>query len=126
MTYTTSLRMGNKHQEMNKILDFYEKDIEFLKTLLTEVLSKNNGFEVRAEAEHFQNQFIIQQNNIEELRKKVLLNKQEASVEAKSHAGKVDERLIVDIITTEKEVDRIEIIITGIRKEFKRFVANWF
>jgi hypothetical protein len=39
------------------------------------LLSKNNGFEVRAEAEHFQNQFIIQQNNIEELRKKVLVSK---------------------------------------------------
>ncbi len=126
MTYTTSLRMGNKHQELNKILSFYEKDIDFLKTLLNEVVAKNNGFEVRAEAEHFQNQFIIQQRNIEELRKKVLLNKQEAAKEAISHAGKVDERLIADIITTEKEVDRIEIIITGIRKEFKRFVANWF
>jgi len=125
MSYTTSLQLGNKHQEMNNILDFYEKDIDFLKTLLTEVLNKNSFFEVQTEAEHFQNQFIIQQNNISELRKKILLNKQGSSFDAMKHAGKIDDRLVLDIEASEKELHQIEKIISGIRKEFKVFVAKW-
>ena len=125
MPYTTSLQLGNKHQEMVSTLDFYEKDIDFLKKLLTEVLNKNSKPEVRTEAEHFQSQFFIQLKNIDELKNKILLNKHESSLEAKIHAGKVDKILVNDIQSTEKEVNQIEKIINDIRKDFKSFVAKW-
>jgi hypothetical protein len=125
MSYTTSLQLGNKHQEMVSILDFYEKDIDFLKKMLAEVLDKNSKPEVRTAAEHFQNQFFIQLKNIDDLKNKILLNKHESSLEAKIHAGKIDKILVNDIQSTEKEVNQIEKIINDIRKDFKSFVAKW-
>ena len=125
MTYTTSLKLGNEHQEIMNTLEFYAADIKFLEKLLTEVLEKNSNHEVKIEAEHFQNQFIIQQKNIDELRGQILINKHEAALEAKVHAGKVDDRLITDINQLKRDANQIEKTIEGIRKEFKQFVAKW-
>lgn len=125
MPYTTSLKLGNQHQEIINTLDFYQKDIEFLVTLLTEVIEKNSSYEVKNEGEHFQNLFIIQQKNIDELKSKILINKHEAALEAKVHAGKIDERLVIDINQVNRDANQIEKTIETIRKEFKRFVAKW-
>ena len=125
MTYTTSLKLGNQHQEMINILDFYASDIKFLEKLLTEVLEKNSNHEVKTEAEHFQNQFIIQQKNIDEIKSKILINKHEAAMEAKVHAGKVDERLVTDINQIKHEANQTEKTIEEIRTAFKKFVAKW-
>ena len=125
MTYTTSLKIGNAHQEIINVLDFYTSDISFLEKLLTEVLKKNNHFEVKNESEHFQNQFIIQRNNIDALRSKILINKHEAALEANVHAGKVDDRLVTDINHLKLEENQIEKAIEEIRTTFKKFVAKW-
>ena len=125
MTYITSLKLGNTHQEIINILDFYTSDIKFLEKLLTEVLEKNSVYEVKNEAEHFQNQFIIQQKNIDELRSKILINKHEAALEAKVHAGKIDERLVLDINQVKRDANQIEKTIEEIRAAFKKFVAKW-
>ena len=125
MTYTTSLKLGNEHQEMINTLEFYASDIKFLEKLLTEVLEKNSNHEVKTEAEHFQNQFIIQQKNIDEIKSKILINKHEAAMEAKVHAGKVDERLVTDIHQIKQDANQIEKTIEEIRFAFKKFVAKW-
>jgi predicted nucleic acid-binding Zn-ribbon protein len=125
MTYTTSLKLGNEHQEIINTLEFYASDIKFLEKLLNEVLEKNSNHDVKTEAEHFQNQFIIQQKNIDEIRSKILINKHEAALEAKVHAGKVDERLVTDIHQIKHDANQIEKAIEEIRFAFKKFVAKW-
>ena len=125
MTYTTSLKLGNEHQEIMNTLEFYVADIKFLEKLLTEVLEKNSNHEVKIEGEHFQNQFIIQQKNIDEIKSKILINKHEAAMEAKVHAGKVDERLVTDINQIKHDANQIEKTIEEIRFAFKKFVAKW-
>jgi hypothetical protein len=125
MTYTKSLKLGNEHHEIMNTLEFYASDIKFLEKLLSEVLEKNSNHEVKTEAEHFQNQFIIQQKNIDELRSKILINKHEAALEAKVHAGKVDERLVTDINKIKHEANQTEKTIEEIRFSFKKFVAKW-
>jgi Glu-tRNA(Gln) amidotransferase subunit E-like FAD-binding protein len=89
------------------------------------VLEKNNHNEVKNESEHFQNQFIIQRKNIDELSSKILINKHEAALDAQVHAGKVDERLITDINQLKHEEKQIEKTTEEIRKAFKQFVAKW-
>jgi len=125
MTYTTSLKLGNEHHEIMNALEFYASDIKFLEKLLNEVLEKNSNHDVKTEAEHFQNQFIIQQKNIDEIKSKILINKHEAAMEAKVHAGKVDERLVTDINHLKLEEKQVEKTMVEIRKEFKQFVAKW-
>jgi hypothetical protein len=125
MTYTTSIKLGNEHQEIINTIEFYASNIKFLEKILTEVLEKNSNHDVKTEAEHFQNQFIIQLKNIDEIRSKILINKHEAALEAKVHAGKVDERLVTDIHQIKHDANQTEKAIEEIRFAFKKFVAKW-
>jgi len=125
MTYTNVLQMGNKHHEMINSIDFYEKEVNFMKSLLTEVVAKNTSMEVRSAADHFENQFAIQHHNLEESRKRVQQNRHLASVEAQEHAGKIETELLTDEMDIEKEIKGIEKVITDLRAEFKSFLVKW-
>lgn len=68
MSYENLTRVSAEHNEWLKGLDFYRDDISILEKRLLEVASANTGSEVGRGVEHFQNQFIIQRNTIDELR----------------------------------------------------------
>lgn len=125
MTYTSVLHIGNKHQELIRLLDFYQKEVGFLETLLAEVVAKNTAQEILAEAEHFQNQFFIQKRNISEYHQQISVNNALTSIDVKDHAGKVDERLVSDIERTEAEVLTFEKIVIELRQDFKQFLVKW-
>lgn len=54
--------------EWLKSLEFYKGELKFWRQRLSEVVSRNSNNEVLREAEHFQNQVIIQEENIDILR----------------------------------------------------------
>jgi ribosomal protein S15P/S13E len=68
--------MTTKKEEVNhvelyewlKALDFYKNELKFWRNRLSEVVSRNSSKEILRSAEHFQNQVIIQEENIDILR----------------------------------------------------------
>jgi hypothetical protein len=54
-----------ENTEWTSKLNFYKDDIKIMTGRLEEVASKNSSKEVLAQVEHFQNQLIIQRNNID-------------------------------------------------------------
>jgi hypothetical protein len=125
MTYTNGQQLGNKHQEMEKLIDFYSREIVFLQQLLSEVVSKNTSHEATADAEHFQNQFLIQLKNIDECRLKIKNNKHLAYLDIKDHAGKIDDRIANDLLSIVKEVLDMEKIISELRHQYKSYLLKW-
>ena len=125
MTYTNVLQMGNKHHEMLNSMDFYEKELNFMRGLLTEVVSKNTSMEVRGAADHFEHQFLIQQHNIDGSKKRIQQNLHLSSTAAQEHAGKVETELLTDEMDIEKQVAGIEKVILELRAEFKKFLVKW-
>ena len=57
-----------EHSEWLSGLDFYKEDILILEKRLLELGSRNGTFDMSRGIEHFQNQFLIQRNTIDELR----------------------------------------------------------
>jgi hypothetical protein len=55
-------------------LDFYKDDIRILTERLEDIAEKNSSYEVLAEVEKFQNQFIVQRNNIDEIEHLITVN----------------------------------------------------
>jgi hypothetical protein len=56
------------HRELHdwkKSLLFYKDDLKVLTNRLTELVSKNTSKEVLSESEHFQNQFILQREQLD-------------------------------------------------------------
>jgi uncharacterized protein YukE len=125
MSYTNVLNLPNQPKELEHMLKFYEQEINLLEKLLSEVVSKNTSREALVEAEHFQNQFFIQKKNMEELETRIHRHHQQTADNAKNHAGKVDDRLLVENQSIGEEISSIEKIIADLRASYKKYLVKW-
>jgi hypothetical protein len=108
-----------------KTLDFYKDEIKILRNRLEEIATKNNSVEVLSKVEHFQNQFIIQRDNIDNIAHAVKLNEEELLKEINRNPVAVDHRKMT---YHEKEQDLVETFeknFNEIRGEFNRFTSKW-
>ena len=87
---TTVAHCGNDHSAWLKSIDFYKGEFALMDRRLLEIAAKNTGAAVMLQVAHFQNQFIIQRNNMDEL--KHLVREHEATVlqDAKAHSGRIN------------------------------------
>lgn len=106
-------------------LQFYRDELQLLNGRLEEIATKNNQAEVLKEVEHFQNQWIIQRNNIDEILHKVNENEQSLLDEIKRNPVAVDHRKM-EYHAEEKElVDGFEKNFNDLRTAFNRFASKW-
>lgn len=68
--YTQHQENQGWHQKMS----FYKDEIKVLQNRLGEVVNKNTSKDMLAQAEHFQNKFIVFRNNVDELSHKINLS----------------------------------------------------
>ena len=93
------IKMEVLHQEhlewLNK-LDFYKDDIAILKRRIEEVAAKNTGHDVMAMIEHFQNQLIIQRNELDEFRHAIKEHENELEAAVKSNPTATNRQRLSD------------------------------
>lgn len=114
-----------EHAEWISKLNFYKDDVKIFNTRLEEIVSKNNGVEVLAEVEKFQNQFIIQRNNIDEIAHIITLDEVEIQNEVKANPVAVDHRKVGDQSEHRDLVATFEKNFTELRAEYNKFSAKW-
>src|SRR5687767_1967627 len=71
--------LHEEHVEWLTKLSFYKDGLKIMKGRLEEIAQKNTSKDVLAQVEHFQNQFIVQNQNIDQLKHAV--NEHEAFVQ---------------------------------------------
>lgn len=125
MSYTNTVNLGIDHKEWFSSLDFYDGELKILKERLSDIAMKNSGLDARAGIEHFQNQFIIQKNNIDELRHAAKETNHHVYEDSKEHGGHVDNARIVEFKKISEEIRSFEKIFNELRKEFNSFLAKW-
>ena len=118
-------KQHEENTEWLKKLDFYKDEITILKGRLEELAQKNNAQEVLVEVEHFQNQFIIQRNNIDEIAHKVRENEQSLLEEIKSNPVAVDHRKMEYHAAEQDLVNSFEKVFNEVREDFNKFSAKW-
>ncbi len=125
MTYTNLRHLGTNYQEWINTLEFYKQDLNILDKRLLEVASKNSGHEAGAGIEHFQNQFNIQERNINDLMHRIRLNERQAAGDVQSHASHIE----VDVVNTKAvisgDMKQFEDMMKSLRQEFNSFLAKW-
>jgi hypothetical protein len=116
---------ANLHVNTLSSLTFYEQEIDILKKRLQEIASKNTGHEVSEGIEHFQNQFIIHKEKIDELKHAFHSNLHGIEVQlfettafADEDLLEINEQLFDQYLTEEK-------LLNELRHEFLRFAAKW-
>lgn len=125
---STNEKIYKQHEEntdwTNK-LNFYKDEVKILEGRLEEIAAKNSGNDVLAEVERFQNQFIIQRNNIDEILHAVKMN-EEALIEViKSNPVAVDHRKVEYHAQEQDLVDSFEKNFNELREDFNAFAAKW-
>jgi hypothetical protein len=81
--------------------------------------------EALTEAEHFQNQFIVQRKTLEDLTHRLQQNKHLTYLQSADHVGKIDSRLLTDINAIVQETHTFEKIISELRTQYKQFLLRW-
>lgn len=125
MSYQAVSHCGNDHQQWIKSIDFYKDDIKTLQTRLAEIATRNSTKEVLAGVEHFQNQFIVQRNNMDELKHRIHEHDDKVAKDVQTHVGKIESAQVSEHQNIKEEFEGFEKVVKDLRKEFNEFLAKW-
>ena len=114
-----------ENKEFIEKLNFYKEEIQILQNRLDEVASKNNSNDCMKDVEHFQNQLIIQRNNIDEIKHKVVLDEDRLMKEISKNEVAIDHRSVAFHVEEKEAVESFEQSINDFRKEINLFFTKW-
>ena len=106
-----------------RLLEFFKQENAFLKTRLSEVVDRNTDREFLALAEHFQNQFIIKDEFMDELKHDI--NEIERGVRDTTVIAKNDDgRLEAKHNKLRNEIEYLEKNFTQLKNEFNKYLVS--
>ncbi|MDO8993922.1 hypothetical protein [Daejeonella sp.] len=117
--------INNLHSDALRSLDFYKQEITILTKRLEEIAADNTGHEAAEKVEHFQNQFLIQYNNIDELKHGLHENLNKIENQVKESAGFISQSSAAENVELYDQYLTEEKIINEVRQEFNRFASKW-
>ena len=117
--------INNLHSDALRSLDFYKQEITILTKRLEEVAADNTGHEVAEKVEYFQNQFLIQRNNIDDLKHRIHENLNGIEDQIKESAGFISKASAAENAGLYDQYLATEKIINDVRQEFNRFASKW-
>ena len=121
MSYINISHIGNKHNDWLSGLAFYKDDIHMMEQRLAEIAGRKLDLMARQNMEHFQNQFIVQKNNIDELRHKINEHLKHLGKDAGLHGGHINESLVSEHGNLEAEYKMLESVMNDLRHEFNNY-----
>src|SRR5688572_300254 len=96
-------KIYTQHEEnkewMNNIL-FYKDELQIMEHRIQEIASKYTSKETLANVEHFQNQLIVQRNNLDTLKHEINISNDAITRELKHNETAADRRSIKDHVLT--------------------------
>jgi hypothetical protein len=122
---TTSIK--NVHTDYagwQSALGFYKDELQVFKHRLTEVASKNTGKEIMPLVEHFQNQFLIQHENIDILHHDINRHLNTMAGEIQAHAGHINSEQLGINRSLQDRFESETKVFNGLKEEFKIFLEK--
>lgn len=113
-----------EHTEWLKKLDFYTDEIAVMRKRVEEIASKNTGKEILAQIEHFQNQLIVQKNNVDEIRHSIKDHETYLENRIKENPTASDHRSVNDHPKMRENVNGFEKVFNELRHEFNSFLSK--
>jgi hypothetical protein len=120
--------LHNLYDECNshmRSLDFYKQELKYLQKRLADIVKGNSDKEILAQAEQFQNQFIITKDNLDELNhiNKAQLKNIERMIRLKpSH---IEEKTIAEGSKFSKGIHDAEKDFAAMKLRFNKFLAKY-
>ena len=117
----TTEQFHHENKTWIRLLDFFKQENSFLKNRLSEVVDNSTDKEFLALAEHFQNQFIIKDEYIDELRHDI--NEQDSKL-PQNKATFLDEKLKLQQEKLSNEMEYFEKDFNLLKNEFNKYLSK--
>lgn len=117
--------IDNLHTDAIRGLEFYGIELGILQTRLEAIAGANTTSEVATGVEHFQNQFIIHKEQMDELRHALHRNIQRFAVELVHTEGYTNNGAVSENESLYDKYLTEEKLFNELRHEFNRFAAKW-
>jgi len=113
------------HKIWQNKLAFYKDEILVMQNRISEIAKKNTSKDVLSFVEHFQNQLIVQKEQIDTLNHEI--NIHEDSIEAKANKKAVanGQKKFFDHSMQRDKIEVFEKDFNDLRKELIHFVSKW-
>jgi hypothetical protein len=125
MAYEDMTVANAEHNEWLKGLDFYRDDLKIHERRLLELAGRSSDFELSRGIEHFQNQFLIQRNTMDEMRHAI----REHAVGFGRNVAKGDDSQQGRLTLSHEELKdgylSFEKVMNELRHEFAAFLTHW-
>ena len=121
---TSIYTQHSEHTEWQNKLNFYKDEVKMMENRLLEISQKNTATEIRQEIEHFQNQFIIQIENISRISHHISAEEKQIQAEILKNPVASDHRRAEDHATERDMVTSFENNFNELRKEYNVFLSK--
>jgi hypothetical protein len=111
-----------EHELWAMEVKFYREELKLYQKWLEEVASKNTHEDVLKQVEHFQNQFLIQKNQLNVLKHQVKAHEHWLAGYAASHPVAIDHVAFADHAAMRENVETAKKLFADLKLEFKRFL----
>ncbi len=114
-----------EHQLWLNDVKFYYDELKIYQKLLEETASKNTGLEVMKHIEHFQNQFIIQKEQLDILKHNIKEHENWLAKYSKENPVAIERKTFADHSLMREHIISFEKIYRDLKSEFKHFLSQW-
>ena len=121
-TLITDIHRTNR--EWLNLISFYQDELMIMERRIAEVVSKNTDVEVLANAEHFQNQMIIQRNHLLDMQGEIVHLEDKITEEIKNNPIAADHRRHESPVDLTERVTQFRVLFYELRKEFLEFLMR--
>ena len=115
----------NLNSDCLRGIEFYKQELGILNTRLEEIAGGNTSRDIAQGIEHFQNQFIIHREQLDELRHRLNANEHAMSVQLQKSPVFVDESMATEHQILFDHYRTEEKLFNEMRHEFNQFAAKW-
>ncbi len=116
--------LHQEHREWAQELTFFQEEMGLLKTSLGEASIKNTDKELLARVDHFENQFIIQQELIDEMQHEIHLHEHTLTQTVEKNPVASDHRLVADHPDLRGKMQVFKKLYGELKNEFNQFLAK--
>lgn len=125
MTQINIKHIANLNDDCLRGIEFYKQELKILKGRLEEIAADNTGKEVSEQVEHFQNQFLIHSNYLDEIKHRIKTDIKSIELQLHKTHVFVNEDTAIEYDNVLEQYLTEEKIFNDMRHEFNRFAAKW-
>ncbi len=114
-----------EHKLWKRELFFWEDELKSFKKRLTELIERWEEKDLLAQLEHYQNQFLIHENKINELQDDIDIHEISISESSKKGTELLNMSLLKKHIECRNHIETQRHIYSDLKKEFFRFLSKY-